>query len=474
MDLTTGIAIVVVLGVLGQVVARRVHLPSILVLLALGLLVGPVTGILDPDAVFGSGLFPLVSLGVALLLFEESLKLDFRRLRGGARRPVLGLVTIGAILTGIGATLAAWLVLDLSIGKAAVIGAILIVSGPTVVGPLLQIIRPRERVSSVLAFEGIFIDPIGATIALTVANVVLHEAAPRLFQTGLTGIGTGVVVAAVYVVVVRWGRIPPGTEVILAIAFAFVAFSIAEGIHEEAGLWATTFLGVALANQRFVDIEPLHEFGGHLGMLLVGSLFILLSARVELDALVRYAGGTLIIVAILVLVLRPLVTSVATVGSDLTRNEKGLVAWMAPRGIVAASTASVFALEFEAAGDPFPQLVPVVFGVVLLTAIVYGLTGSAVAGRLGVRADDAEQLDADGVPVSVPGESTPRRTVVRLRGARERADAKAAAERAGTVADTTAIRVDPPRAATWHRDPGSRTRADRQAPEDPSAGPEPR
>ncbi|ROS75613.1 sodium:proton antiporter [Cellulomonas sp. PhB143] len=411
MDAATAIALVVALGVLSQIVAGRVRVPSILVLLVVGLVAGPVTGFLDPDAVFGDSLFSVVSLGVGLLLFEESLKLDFQRLRGGARRPVLLLVTVGATLTGAGASLICYLVLDLSFQRAAVVGAILIVSGPTVVGPLLALIRPKEPLGSVLAFEGIFIDPIGATVALAVANFALHEESPRLLATAVNGIWVGVVAALVYVVAVRWGRIPPGTEVILAIALAMLTYSAAEYVHDEAGLFATVAMGITLANQKAVDIEPLHEFGGHLGMLLVGSLFILLSARVDIDALREYALASLAVTALLVLVLRPAVAGLSTYGTVLTGRERAMVGWMAPRGIVAASTASVFALEFEDAGDPFPELVPVVFGVVLLTAVVYGLTGPLAARLLRVRATEPEALDADGVPVSVPGESTARRAL---------------------------------------------------------------
>jgi NhaP-type Na+/H+ or K+/H+ antiporter len=397
---TGGIALVVVLGVVGQVAAKALKVPSILLLLVLGLLAGPVSGLVDPDVLLGDDLFPLVSMAVGLLLFEESLKLDMNRLQGGARRPVALLVTLGAVLTGVGATLVCWWVLDLPLSRAAVIGAILIVSGPTVVGPLLAVIRPKQPLESVLAFEGIFIDPIGATVALAMANVALHAAPEHLGATALSGVLTGAVAAAVYVAAVKWGRVPAATEVSLAFATALATYAVAEAFHEEAGLFATTTLGIVLANQRWARIEPLHEFGSHVGLLLIGTLFILLSARVDLDALVAYALPTLAIVALLVLVLRPFVASVATTGSVLSSRERVMVGWMAPRGIVAASTASVFALRFEDDGQPFEQLVPVVFGVILLTAVVYGLTGPWVAARLGVRSPGPEDLDDDGVPVA--------------------------------------------------------------------------
>lgn len=397
---TGGIAAIVLFGVLGQLLGRATHIPSIILLLLLGLLVGPVLGWVDPDELLGDDLFPLVSMAVSVLLFEEALKLDFRRLSGGARRPVLGLVTVGAALTGLGASVLTYVIFDLSVARAAVIGAILIVSGPTVVGPLLAVIRPKQPLESVLAFEGIFIDPIGATVALAITHVALHEHPPGLFQTGLTGIVVGLLTAVLYLVLVRFARVPASMQVALALALALTAFASAEAMFEESGLWATTTLGVALANQRFVALGALHEFGSHVGVLIIGSLFILLAARVDLDALLRYAPATLVLVALLVLVVRPAVAWLATSGTVLSRRERGMVGWMAPRGIVAASTASLFALQFEDARKPFPQLVPVVFGVVLATAVIYGLTGPFVAARLGVRSDNPEALDADGLPLA--------------------------------------------------------------------------
>src|SRR6478736_1567716 len=367
---TAGIAAIVLFGVLGQILGKAVKVPSIIVLLVLGLLVGPVLGWVNPDAILGAALFPLVSMAVGLLLFEESLKLDFSRLHGGARRPVLGLVTAGALLTGI--------------------GAILIVSGPTVVGPMLAVIRPKQPLESVLAFEGIFIDPIGATVALGMVNLALHDGL-HLGSTALAGVLTGLTAAGLFLLLVTVGKVPPATHVALGVAIALTAFAAAEALHEESGLWATTTLGVALANQRWVRLDALHEFGSHVGMLLIGSLFIVLSARVDLDALLHYAPLTLVLVGLLVLVLRPLAAAVATSRTVLSRRERAMVGWMAPRGIVAASTASVFALQFEDAGKPFPHLVPVVFGVVLATAVVYGFTGPLVADRLGVRSDSLEQ-----------------------------------------------------------------------------------
>ncbi|MBO9554890.1 cation:proton antiporter [Cellulomonas sp.] len=396
---TGGVALIVLLGVGGQVLGRVTRVPSIIVLLLLGLLVGPVLGWLHPEAIFGDILFPLVTMAVSLLLFEESLKLDLGRLGGGARRPVIGLVTLGAVLTGVGASVAAWAILDLTPARAAVIGAIVIVSGPTVVGPLLAIIRPKQPLESVLAFEGIFIDPIGATVALGAVHVALHGDPPRLGLTSLAGIVSGLLGAALYVVVVRSGWVPAPVQVALAVAVALAAFAGAEAVRDEAGLFATTAMGVALANQRFVPVGALHEFGSHVGLLIVGSLFIVLAALVDLDALLHYLPVTLVVVALLALVVRPVAAWLSTARSVLTGRERAMVAWMAPRGVVAASTASVFTIRFDQAGTPFPQLVPVVFGIVLTTAVLYGLTGPLVARALGVRGSDAVALDEEGAPL---------------------------------------------------------------------------
>ena len=401
---TAGVAAIVLFGVLGQILGKATRIPSIILLLLLGLLVGPVLGWVNPDAILGEALFPLVSMAVGLLLFEESLKLDFSRLHGGARRPVLGLVTAGALITGIGATILARAVFDLPLDHALVIGAILIVSGPTVVGPMLAVIRPRQPLESVLAFEGIFIDPIGATVALGMVNLALHDGL-HLGSTALAGVLTGLAAAGLFLLLVTVGKVPPATHVALGVAIALSAFAAAEALHEESGLWATTTLGVALANQRWVRLDALHEFGSHVGMLLIGSLFIVLSARVDLDALLHYAPLTLVLVGLLVLVLRPLAAAVATSRTVLSRRERAMVGWMAPRGIVAASTASVFAPQFEDAREPFQELVPVVFGVVLATAIIYGATGPLVAGLLGVRSDDPENIDEDGVLREISGRS---------------------------------------------------------------------
>ncbi len=376
-----GIAVIIVLGVGAQWLGRAIGFPSILLLLAAGVAAGPALGIVDPDEIFGEALFPVISLGVGLLLFQEGLKLRLDRLPPGTRRPVLRLLTVGVLVTAVGAAVAAKAIFDLPSDEAAVLGAILIVSGPTVVGPILRLARPREPIGSILSFEGIIVDPLGAMVGIAVLNVVLQGHGPGLIQTAAVGFGAGLLGAALLVIAMRLLLVSYELEVAVALAIAVAAFTLAEELRPEAGLFATSVMGIALANQRRVPLERVHEFGGTLGVVVLGSLFIVLAARVNLDDVVDLLPEILLLTAVLVILIRPIAAfaSLARTGRPLI--EKLLVSGIAPRGVVAAATSSLFLLKFEEAGDPFPELVPVTFGVIFLTSAIYGL-GAPVLTRL--------------------------------------------------------------------------------------------
>lgn len=384
---TVGLAAIIVLGVGAQWVARELRLPSIVLLLIAGVLAGPVAGIVEPDELFGESLFPGVSLAVSLLLFESALGLRFEDLRGGVRQPVVRLTTIGVLVT-LGLTaVAAKAIFSLPWDFAFLLGAVLVVSGPTVVGPILDMVRPREPVGSVLSWEGTFVDPIGATAGIVVLNVaVLSDDSP--FRQGpdtlAVGIGVGVVVAVLLVASLRWYLVPDDLEVPVAVLFAVFAFGSAQYLQDEAGLMATTVLGVAVANQPWVPVGRISFFHRSLGTLIIGSLFIVLAARIDLSDLVDVIPRTAVLVGLLVLVVRPIVAFLSTARTRLDRRERAFVGWMAPRGIVAAATSALFALQIEANGERFSQLVPVTFGVIIGTAVVYGLSAVPVAHRLRV------------------------------------------------------------------------------------------
>ena len=386
-----GLAGIAVLGVGAQWLAWRLRVPSILLLLAVGFVAGPVTGFLDPDALFGEILFPLVSLAVGLILFEGGLSLRARDLRAmGAS--VWSLVTVGALITWVMATWAAQVLLEFEAGPALLLGAIVVVTGPTVVGPLLRHVRPVGTVARVAHWEGIVIDPIGATLA-----VLVYETFPaattagfaetaqamglEMLYTVLGGTLVGGLGALVTVVILRRFWVPDFLQSPVLLMLVAGAFTASNLMQAESGLFTVTVMGVFLANQRFVSVKHIIEFKENLRVLLIASLFILLAARVS-PADVRelgWAGPAFVI--FLILVVRPAAVFVSTMGSSLSRKERVFLAWLAPRGIVAASVASVFALRLGQAGD---GLVPATFMVIVGTVTVYGLTAAPLARRLGL------------------------------------------------------------------------------------------
>jgi NhaP-type Na+/H+ or K+/H+ antiporter len=390
-QLLVGLAGIAVLGVGAQWLAWRFRLPSILLLLGVGFAAGPMTGFLDPDALFGELLFPLVSLSVGLILFEGGLSLRARDLRamGGS---VWSLVTVGAAITWAMASWAAERLLGMEQGPALLLGAILVVTGPTVVGPLLRHVRPVGTVARVAHWEGIVIDPIGAALAVLVYEV-LREARPAGFEAAvkemgllmLYTIGVGALIGGIgalfTVIILRRFWVPDFLQSPVLLMLVAGAFTASNLLQEESGLFTVTLMGVFLANQRLVPVKHIVEFKENLRVLLIASLFILLAARVSLEDFLALGWAGPVFVVFLIVVVRPAAVWISTIGSTLSRNERLFLAWLAPRGIVAASVASVFALRMGEAGQ---GLVPATFLVIVGTVTVYGLTAAPVARRLGL------------------------------------------------------------------------------------------
>lgn len=381
------LAAIVVLGVGSQWVAAKLRLPSIVLLLIAGVIAGPVTDLIEPDELFGETLFPGVSLAVGLLLFDSGLGLRFEDLAGGVRRPVVRLISIGVLITGGLTAVAALVIFQLSWQFALLLGAILVVSGPTVVGPILNLARPHEPSNSVLDWEGTFVDPIGAALGILVLNVVVLDSASPLHQgpdTVAVGILVGLVAAALLVAALRWFLVPDDLEVGVAVLFAVAAFATADTLQSEAGLMSCTVLGVALANQPWVPVKGISFFHRSLGSLIIGSLFIVLAARIDLGDLVDVIPRAAILLAVLVLVIRPAAAFASTAFSSIPMRDRAFIAGMAPRGIVAAATSSLFALQIENNGEHFDDLIPITFAIIIGTAVVYGLSAPPVAKLLGV------------------------------------------------------------------------------------------
>jgi len=384
-------AIAVILGVAAvcQVVSTRLNLPSVLPLLVAGV---SLSSVIDPDAILGDLLFTGVGLGVAVLLFEGGTGLHWDRLRQG-KVPVLRLVTIGAAIAWVVGTSAAILFLDVDTELAVLIGAILIVSGPTVVMPLLRVVRPRQPTSSILRWEGILIDPVGAGIAIVVLDAIIEQRSPGriLFQvltTFVAGLAIGGAAAWILLTGLRLRLIPDHLQVPATLAMLVASYAASNSVRPEAGLIAATVLGMAFANQRRAPAAHIAEFNENLGSIILGVLFIVLGARVDLNAIAEYLPASLAIIAALVLVARPASVLASTVGTGLSWRDRWFLMTLAPRGVVAAAVASLFALELEVHGtDPGP-LVPVVFTVVVGTVVLTSAGARFAARQLRVARPD--------------------------------------------------------------------------------------
>lgn len=387
-----GLCSVIVLGVGAQWIGRRLNIPSLLLLLPAGLVAGA-TGIVEPTKMFGDTLFPLVSVLVSLLLFQSGLGLRLRDLPGPSRGPVIRLVTVGLSITFAGATAVVALATGVPIEVAFVVGAVLTVSGPTVVGPLLRTIRPKPRLGAVLEWEGTVLDPLGATLGVIVLNLVLagsggaHDNPVIQAVTRLgVGVAIGAVGAAVLVLALSKFLVTDDMEAAVALLVAIACFGVADSIASEAGLFATLTLGFLCANQRLVPTARVAGFGKTLEVLIIGTLFILLGSLVKVSQLVDNVVPIAAIVAVLVLVVRPIAAGVSQLGSELSHRERALVGWMDPRGIVAAATAAQFAPSLHHAGFDSTLVLPIVFGVIIGTGVIYGVTAAPAARRLGVTA----------------------------------------------------------------------------------------
>ena len=381
-----------VAGFACQWIAWRVKLPSILFLLLTGIFAGPVMGWLNPDELLGDLLTPVVSIAVAIILYEGSLTLKLSEIRGHGA-VVRNLVTVGVAITWFVATLAAHQVLGWDIYLAALFGGIVTVSGPTVIMPLLRTIRPTRALSSVLRWEGILVDPIGAILAVIVFDyIVVSQSAAGVGQViaslaviVLTGSILGVVAGYSFGVVLRRHWVPDYLRDYLALASVLLVFGISEMIHAESGLLAVTIMGVWQANMRGLDLEDILDFKESLAMVLVASLFILLAARIELSALVGLGAASLAILMALQFIAGPARAFVSSIGSELDWRERLYLGWIFPRGIVAAAVSALFALRLESMGYAGAEdLVPLVFTIIIGTVVIQGLTGRLFARALGI------------------------------------------------------------------------------------------
>lgn len=387
-----GVGLIMVLAVGSQVIASRLRIPALIILLPAGFTAGALTTDVNPARLLGATFQPLVSLAVAVILYDSGLALDFGKLRGHTRRVVTRLIIVGVPVTWAFGAVFGSLLLGLPSASALMIGAILVVSGPTVVGPLLGFVRPKERLQRVLAWEGSLIDPVGGILGAVVFHSVLastNRQTLHVVAQFLIALGTGVL-GAIAGTALLWlclhtldlGEVLGTTSQLACVVAVAAACDI---VRDDAGLIAAVGMGLAVANMRGFDIPARRPFFETLVQLIIGVLFVSISATVTPASLRHLVLPTLGVVAVLVLVTRPLVAFLATARTDVPGNERRFIGWMAPRGIVAAATASTFGTELTAhhVGGA-AKILPVTFLVIVATVALYGLTAVPVARRLGV------------------------------------------------------------------------------------------
>lgn len=386
------VSLVVLAGMLCQWLAWRVRLPAILFLLIAGLVAGPLLGWVAPDALFGDLLMPMVSLSVAIILFEGSLTLNVKEVRE-VSRVVQRMISVGALTTWVIVACATRYIFDFSWQVSALFGAVVTVTGPTVIVPMLRSVRPSRKLANVLRWEGIAIDPIGALMAVMTYEFILASAQQaaighilELFlltiATGLIiGIGSGFVLGRL----LANHLIPEYLHNLATLSLVLVAFSLSNALQHESGLLAVTVMGMWLANRPGLDIHPILNFKEHLSVLLISVLFILLAARIDLVQLASIAWQAILLLLVLQFIARPAKILVSTVGQGFSWQEKSLLAWIAPRGIVAAAISAIFADKLVAVGYQDAELlVPLTFSVIIGTVVLQSGTARYIARWLGV------------------------------------------------------------------------------------------
>lgn len=381
-----------VLSLFCQWLAWRVRMPAILFLLAGGIASGPVLGYLNPEDVFGDLLFPMVSLAVAIILFEGSLTLRFAEIRGHGKM-VRNLLPIGAIVTGTIGALSAHYILGISWEIALLFGAISIVTGPTVIAPLLRSVRPSSKLANILQWEGIIIDPIGALLAVLVFEGIVSWGQGNVFGHSLyifaktIAVGALIGAAAGYLngQVLRKHWIPQYLHNAGTLTFMLGVYALSNELAHESGLLTVTIMGLWMANMKQVPVDSILEFKESLSVLLISALFIILAARIEFSAIADLGWGLAWVLAILMLIARPLSIFLSAIGTSLNWREKLFLSWIAPRGIVAAAVSALFAFQLQKVGyEGAGALVPLVFMLIIATVTIQSLTARPLANLLNV------------------------------------------------------------------------------------------
>ena len=405
------ITLVILVGFICQWLAWRVKMPAILFLLLAGLAMGPFSGWLNVDELFGPMLMPFISLSVAVILFEGSLTLKFAEFEA-IQLVVRRLVTIGALATWLIIALGVHELLGFSWELSFLFGAITVVTGPTVIVPLLRAVKPTVAVANILRWEGIVIDPIGAVLGVLVFQFIIVRADSEAIGPSLLVFLKTLMVSFIFGssagyglgVLLRRHSLPDYIHNFATLAFVLGAFTASNEFQHESGLLTVTIMGLVLANMKRVSTDHILNFKESLSLLLISGLFILLASRVDIQSVLQLGWSAVYLFLVIQFVARPVCALISTWGSALTWGERLVIAWIAPRGIVAAATAAVFSSHLlhpnrngeglvPASGRVFLSqtdmeqvklLVPLTFMVIISTVVMQSLTARLLALSVGV------------------------------------------------------------------------------------------
>lgn len=396
LEITLQMVIAVIAGISAQVLADYLRVPSIVFLLLFGILLGSGgVGVLHPS-ILGDGLEVIVSLSVALILFEGGLNLELRELDkvSGSLR---NLVTFGSLITLMGGGMAAHWFSEFPWTIAFLYAALVVVTGPTVISPLLKQVKVDRKVATLLEGEGVLIDPVGAILAVVVLNIILDGSAEPLSVIGglFLRLGIGALIGAIGgwllgSMLERATALSDDLKNLVVLAGVWGLYSLAQLIRSESGLMAAVVAGIILATFSLPEVRVLRRFKGQLTILAVSVLFVLLSADLSIASIFALGRGSLITVAVLMFVVRPINVWFCTSNSTLNLRQKLFMCWVAPRGIVSASVASLFAILLTERGiNGGDSIKALVFLTIISTVFLQGLTARWVAQLLKITSTQA-------------------------------------------------------------------------------------
>ena len=422
------IVLFLALGIFSQWLANRIKWPSIVVMSIVGLLVGPILGLANPEQTLGSEIFsPIVSLAVAIILFEGSSNLDFRELKG-ISKAVIRIITIGATIAWALGAIALHKILGFPISIAIVMGGLLLITGPTVIQPLLKQAKVRNSVDTVLRWESIILDPLGPILALAAFYVYQIIGQGFGFQLLFIFIFKMLIVALIgfgasffFNWLIQRDVIPQNLMPSIQLVFILLVFSICDQILDESGLLAVTIFGLMMARYKRHDLiyKESDHFIENMSSILVSTVFILITSSLTPSVLMNVLSWKLVIFSLVMIVLvRPIAVLLSTIGTEITKKERALVAMMAPRGIVVLTVAQFFGGLFLNDNIKMASYItPVTFGLVFITVVIYGFSFTPISKMLGLASTEppgvilvgesefsyhlGRQLQSHGIPVMV-------------------------------------------------------------------------